>query len=140
MYTGPGSNCSVAGSGQSAFFVQPQCDYSTTPPSGCKSQLRNMTALPNNYGEPFNSNQGGLYVTEWTSSFIKIWWFPRGRIPASISAGTPDPSQFGIPAVNAQGACDFDANFQNHTIIINIDFCESHRLSAILMRLLMSIP
>ncbi|KAF7196563.1 putative endo-1,3(4)-beta-glucanase [Pseudocercospora fuligena] len=107
MYTGPGSNCSVAG-------------------SGCKSQLRNMTALPNNYGAPFNNNQGGVYVTEWTSSFIKIWWFPRGRVPASITAGTPDPSQFGIPAVNAQGACDFDANFENHTIIINIDFCGSY--------------
>ncbi|PPJ61018.1 hypothetical protein CBER1_02002 [Cercospora berteroae] len=116
-------NCSVMGSGQTGIFATSNCDSSVNSNSGCGSELKNTTANPNNYGAPFNANRGGVYVTEWTSNYIKHWWFPRGQIPASITAGNPDVSAFGNPAVNAQGACDIDSHFRNMSIIINIDFC-----------------
>ncbi|GIZ43268.1 hypothetical protein CKM354_000650000 [Cercospora kikuchii] len=116
-------NCSIAGSGQTGTLATSNCDSSLNGNSGCGSELKNTTANPNNYGASFNAIRGGVYATEWTSNYIKHWWFPRGQIPASITAGNPDVSTFGHPAVNAQGACDIDSHFRNMSIIINIDFC-----------------
>ncbi|PIA93546.1 putative endo-1,3(4)-beta-glucanase [Cercospora beticola] len=116
-------NCSIMGSGQTGTFATSNCDSSLNGNSGCGSELKNTTANPNNYGASFNANRGGVYATEWTSNYIKHWWFPRGQIPASIAAGNPDVNTFGHPAVNAQGACDIDSHFRNMSIIINIDFC-----------------
>jgi hypothetical protein len=48
---------------------------------------------------------------EWTSTAIRIWAFPRGTIPASITAGTPNTAEFGIPSANFYGDCDIDAHF-----------------------------
>ncbi|KAF2164432.1 glycoside hydrolase family 16 protein [Zasmidium cellare ATCC 36951] len=116
-------NCTIAGSTQSGTLKQNNCYAGVNGNSGCGSLLDNNAALPNNYGAGFNQNQGGVYVTEWTSEFVKHWWFPRGSIPSSITNGAPDISQFGIPAVNQQGACDIDTKFRNMSVIINIDFC-----------------
>ena len=118
-------NCSIMGSGQTGTFATSNCDSSLNGNSGCGSELKNTTAHPNNYGASFNAIRGGVYATEWTSNYIKHWWFPRGQIPASITAGNPDVSTFGHPAVNAQGACDIDSHFRNMSIIINIDFCSA---------------
>jgi hypothetical protein len=47
---------------------------------------------------------------QWTSQFIKLWFFPRGAIPASITAGAPDVSAFGTPQANFDGgSCDIDS-------------------------------
>ncbi|KAF2217904.1 glycoside hydrolase family 16 protein, partial [Cercospora zeae-maydis SCOH1-5] len=116
-------NCSIMGSGQTGTFATSDCDSSVNGNSGCGSELRSATAHPDNYGTPFNANRGGVYATEWTSNYIKHWFFPRGQIPASIVSGNPDVSTFGVPAVNAQGACNIDSHFRNMSIIINIDFC-----------------
>ncbi|EME38513.1 glycoside hydrolase family 16 protein, partial [Dothistroma septosporum NZE10] len=111
------ANCSVAGSDQSGALYTISCE------GGCGSELNNETADPNNYGAGFNANQGGIYATEWTSDYIRHWWFPRGTEPQSITNGVPDVSTFGTPAVNHQGSCDMDAHFANMSIIVNIDFC-----------------
>lgn len=116
-------NCTIAGSPQSATFKQSNCYINANDNSGCGSLMDDTTASPNNYGSGFNQNQGGVYATEWTSEYVKHWWFPRGTIPSSITNGAPDVSQFGLPAVDQQGACDIDSHFQNMSIIINIDFC-----------------
>ena len=67
---------------------------------------------------------------EWTSTAIKIWFFPRDRIPASIiEAGGdigPDPSTFGVPVANFQGSCDIDAHFYNHSLVFDTTFCGSY--------------
>ena len=72
------------------------------------------------YGTAFNDNGGGVYAMEWTSNFIKIYFFPRDSIPSDITAGTPDPSTWGLPAANFDsqyGDCDIDANFPPQTIV-----------------------
>ena len=63
---------------------------------------------------------------EWTSTWIRIWFFPRNAIPESISMGTPDVTSFGTPAANFEGNCNIDAHFYNQSIIFNIDFCGSY--------------
>ncbi|KAI6835041.1 glycoside hydrolase family 16 protein [Hortaea werneckii] len=120
MHTEAG--CTIAGSGQTATFQTSDCDHNANGNSGCGSLL-DGSKIPNNYGEGLNNNGGGVYATEWTSEYIKHWFFPRESIPDNIASGEPDPATWGIPTVNAQGSCDIDSNFNNMSIIINTDFC-----------------
>ncbi|KAI6905549.1 glycoside hydrolase family 16 protein, partial [Hortaea werneckii] len=120
MHTEAG--CTIAGSGQTATFQTSNCDHNANGNSGCGSLL-DGSKIPNNYGEGLNNNGGGVYATEWTSEYIKHWFFPRGGIPDNIASGEPDPATWGIPTVNAQGSCDIDSHFNNMSIIINTDFC-----------------
>ncbi|KAI6826505.1 glycoside hydrolase family 16 protein [Hortaea werneckii] len=120
MHTEAG--CTIAGSGQTATFQTSNCDHNANGNSGCGSLL-DSSKIPNNYGEGLNNNGGGVYATEWTSEYIKHWFFPRGSIPDNIASGEPDPATWGIPTVNAQGSCDIDSHFNNMSIIINTDFC-----------------
>ena len=61
---------------------------------------------------------------EWTSAYIKIWFFPRDAIPDSISSsGIPDVGTFGMPVAFFAGDCDIDAHFYDHSLIFNTDFC-----------------
>ncbi|TKA76221.1 hypothetical protein B0A49_03301 [Cryomyces minteri] len=118
-------NCTIAGSGQSGTLEQSNCDTSQNGNSGCGTKA-DTTAVPNNYGAGLNSIGGGVYAIEWTSSCIKFWFFPRTAIPASITAGTPNLTEFGLPMANAQGSCNLDSHFANHSIIINTDFCGAY--------------
>lgn len=115
-------NCSIDLQEQSAQLETTDCYEADNGNSGCGSSLNN-TATPGNYGDNLNAIDGGFYITEWTSSFVKHWFFPRHAVPVSVAEGRPDPTSFGIPAVNAQGACDIDNHFANMSIIINTDFC-----------------
>ncbi|OQO00474.1 hypothetical protein B0A48_13823 [Cryoendolithus antarcticus] len=106
-----------------ATFETSNCDTSVNGNSGCGSLL-NGSLIANNYGAGLNSNGGGVYATEWTSNFVKTWFFPRGTVPASITNGAPDVTTFGTPTVNQQGpGCKIDDHFTNMSIIINTDFC-----------------
>ncbi|KAK0906142.1 hypothetical protein LTR91_008630 [Friedmanniomyces endolithicus] len=124
MHTNPG--CEVDGAGQTGSFQTANCDKDANGNSGCGTLLSNTT-IPNNYGDGLNRNGGGVYATEWTSDYVKTWFFPRGSIPASITSGAPNVSTFGTPAVNAQSGggytCDIQSHFANMSIIINTDFC-----------------
>ncbi|EAW18996.1 putative GPI anchored endo-1,3(4)-beta-glucanase [Aspergillus fischeri NRRL 181] len=74
-------------------------------------------------GDPFNEAGGGVYAMEWTDTFIKIWFFPRSQIPASLSSGNPDTSSFGTPMAHLQGSCDFAERFKAQKFIIDTTFC-----------------
>jgi hypothetical protein len=72
------------------------------------------------YGSSLNAQGGGVYAMDWTSSYINIYFFLRNAIPADITAGTPDPSSWGLPAAafdTQYGNCDIDANFPPQTIV-----------------------
>jgi hypothetical protein len=60
---------------------------------------------------------------QWTSDFIRIWYFARGTIPSDITNQTPNPSSWGLPAAEFQGSCMIDQKFQAHKIIMNNAFC-----------------
>lgn len=76
------------------------------------------------FGTPFNGGGGGVYAMEWTTSSIKIWFFPRNSIPADLAAGNaPDPSKWSTPQASFQGGCDIGRHFVNHQIVIDTTFC-----------------
>jgi hypothetical protein len=64
-------------------------------------------------------------VTEWTSAYIKVWFFPRAALPDTIANNEANPNitQFGIPTAVFQGSCNIDQHFANHQIIFDTDFC-----------------
>lgn len=96
--------------------VEFKVSHSTT---GCTTS----DARTNSYGTGFNDNGGGVYAMEWTSTAIKVWFFPRGSIPSSISAGNPDVVSFGQPVANLAGSCDLDTHFFNHSLVFDTTFC-----------------
>ena len=60
------------------------CDVNTDGNTGCGVQA----PTANSYGPSFNAIGGGIYAMERTSTFIKVWFFPRtGSIPADVKSG-----------------------------------------------------
>jgi len=77
-----------------------------------------------NYGAPFNSAGGGVYVMEWSTTFIRTFYFPRNGIPKDIVAGTPQPSTWGKPYANFElGANCPVTHFVEEVIVINLTYC-----------------
>ncbi|KAL3459292.1 concanavalin A-like lectin/glucanase domain-containing protein [Aspergillus heterothallicus] len=74
-------------------------------------------------GTPFNKQGGGVYAMEWQAEYLKIWFFPRASIPASITAGNPDTSEFGTPMAHLQGSCNFEERFTHQKLILDTTFC-----------------
>jgi hypothetical protein len=81
-----------------------------------------LSSTTTSYGAGFNQAGDGVYATEWTASYIRIWLF-QGNIPADITRGHPDPSLWGSPQANFQGSCDIDSHFKSHRIIFDTTFC-----------------
>lgn len=102
--------------------------------SGC----RVPATTANNYGDAFNAQGGGIYAMQWTSDFLKVWFFPRGSIPPEVQAAldngqaTPDVSMFGLPeATFASGnGCEMDAHFKENRLIFDTTFCGDWASSA----------
>jgi hypothetical protein len=61
---------------------------------------------------------GGVYSMEWTSNFVKTWFFPRNSIPDDIARGKPDPTQWKTPLALFTGDCDFDKQFYDQKVQI----------------------
>ena len=98
------------------------CSVATGGTTGCSAG----SSSANDYGDNFNANHGGAYVMQWTSQFIKIWFFSRNNIPQCIKDGHPDVTQFGKPQVMFSGAqCDIDSHFKEHRLVFDTDFCGS---------------
>jgi len=103
---GPATNCYINAPGQSGN-------------EGCS-----IIGLPNTYGAPFNSENGGVYATEWNSTVIRMYFFPRNRIPSDITSKSPNPSGWGKPYAWFTLGGDCPSNhFVNQNIVINLTFC-----------------
>jgi len=78
----------------------------------------------NSYGAPFNAAGGGVYVCEWTDTFIRMFFFPRTNIPADLNGGSPNPSNWGLPFAHFTLGAECPAShFKDHTMVINLTFC-----------------
>ncbi|KAK7704902.1 hypothetical protein SLS64_008250 [Diaporthe eres] len=80
------------------------------------------------YGDDFNAVGGGVYAMDWTSESIRIWHFPRNKIPQNIVDKKPDPSTWGTPQAlfgdsSDPDSCDVGLSFYNMSIVLDIDFC-----------------
>ncbi|PMD40507.1 glycoside hydrolase family 16 protein [Hyaloscypha variabilis F] len=96
-------------------------DCQLNNPVGCS-----VEAPIGSYGSSLNDQGGGVFAMEWTSTYIKIYFFPRNGIPADIISGRPDPRFWGSPSADFDsqyGNCNIDANFPPQTIYFDTTFC-----------------
>jgi len=83
-----------------------------------------INGMSNSYGTPFNNNGGGVYVLEWTSLYIKTYFFPRQDIPEDISANAPNVSSWGLPyAQFSLGSDCARSHFYRMTMVLDLTFC-----------------
>jgi len=79
----------------------------------------------NTFGSNFNNVRGGYYITQWTSTFIKVWFFPRNNRPPTLDCDVPDVSTLGPPMAWFAGSCDFANRYRNQRLIFTTNFCGS---------------
>lgn len=95
--------------------------------TGCGEDLGTVGCViegqQGSYGTSFNKQGGGVYAMQWTEQFVKIWFFPRASIPASITEGAPDVSQFGTPMALVEDGCDVANSFKAQSFIFDVTFC-----------------
>ncbi|KAK6599934.1 putative endo-1,3(4)-beta-glucanase [Botrytis cinerea] len=84
LHTGPGCVINTAGSQPGITLSDPNCN-SNSGYNGCGV----LTNKANSYGDGFNSVGGGVYAMQWESSGIYVWFWPRGSVPADVTAGKP---------------------------------------------------
>ncbi|EIM80617.1 2 beta-glucan [Stereum hirsutum FP-91666 SS1] len=119
------SGCTMPSSrSETGNIVGTDCVAADAGNAGCGVQM----ADANSYGPPFNSNGGGFYAMERTSSFIKVWFWARddGSVPSDVSSGASsvDTDNWGTPdAYFPNTDCDIASHFADSNIIINLTFC-----------------
>ncbi|KAI9827109.1 MAG: hypothetical protein M1826_006473 [Phylliscum demangeonii] len=110
------TSCPLSGAGQTGPLITANCNvHDPTQPNnaGCQAE----DPLPNSYGRGFNANGGGVYAMQWTSAAVRVWFFPRARIPADIRRGAPHPERWGTPSLNVEGGCDLDSVYRDQQIV-----------------------
>jgi len=133
LHTGSGSDCTLdttvdgiykdATGAVKAFLGNPlgtDCRSSNGANAGCAfSDTGNASA-----GTAFNMGSGGVFVHLWDSTQVSIWRFGRNEIPQDITAGSPNPSNWGVPmAYWSNSSCDFTNHFRNQQLVIDTTIC-----------------
>lgn len=120
LHTSPGCTITNDGTATDTVLAGNDCNEGEGH-NGCGQQ----TANNQNFGDGFNDIKGGIYVTEWTSDHIAIWFFPRSAIPEDLASDNPNPANWGPPQARFNGGqgCNIDDHFYGHKIIFNTTFC-----------------
>lgn len=117
------TGCNIVNKGLfSGVVATPNCDVNA-PGQPTNAGCAILTPNHASFGNGFNQGLGGVYATEWTSSGISIWFFPRSAVPSDISSGTPDPANWGSPTAAFAGGCEIDDFFDSHQIVFDTTFC-----------------
>ncbi|GAA5956289.1 hypothetical protein JCM3765_005619 [Sporobolomyces pararoseus] len=126
LSTHTSSGCSMQTSGfYGTFMMQgPQkndCDARATNSQGCGVRSKSKVS----YGPAFNKKGGGVYALQWSSSGIKIYFWPRNSIPSDIKSGKPKPSsKWGQPHfLNSASSCNPFKKFSDLMLVINVNLC-----------------
>lgn len=121
LHTAPGciqSNSSVQ---TSKLVNTTDCSTLVNNNEGCT-----VTTPGASYGEPFAAAGGGVFVTEFASKGISIWFFPRSAVPRSLlgNQSSIDTSTLGTPTGNwpADG-CNVNQFFEPQELVFEIALC-----------------
>jgi len=124
------SGCDMSGEDSNMFTGKWGLGKNGQPSTNCyvnapgEYQNQGCGIVGGNYGPNFNAGNGGVYVLEWTISYIRAFYFSRNNIPGDITAGNPTPSQWGKPyAYFGLGKNCPDVHFENVQIVINTALC-----------------
>jgi len=103
---------------------QPATNCYINAPNQYDNQGCGIVAATNTFGAPFNSNGGGVFVTEWTSTFIRMFFFNPNQVPSDLIYGKPDPTTWGKPyAYFTIGSNCPKSHFNKLQMVINLTFC-----------------
>jgi len=101
---------------------KPATNCFVNAPGQYNNQGCGITGAANSYGAGFNNMGGGVFVTEWTNNFIRVFFFPRNNIPGDIN--NPNPDGWGKPyAYFTLGGNCAASHFKDMTGVINLTFC-----------------
>ncbi|KZT11783.1 glycoside hydrolase family 16 protein [Laetiporus sulphureus 93-53] len=78
------------------------------------------------YGEAFAAAGGGIFVTEFATSGISIWFFNRSSIPSVLSgnASTINTGDLGTPVANWPSSnCTVQNFFEDQALVFDITLC-----------------
>lgn len=77
----------------------------------------------NSYGAPFAAAGGGMWVTEFATTGINIWFFTRANIPASLtgSSTSVDVASLGTPTGSwPSSSCNPSDFFKAQELVIDM--------------------
>ncbi|KAH8798684.1 endo-1,3(4)-beta-glucanase-like protein [Flagelloscypha sp. PMI_526] len=106
---------------------QDDCNWQVNFNAGCGVAMTTNKS----YGPDFNRNGGGWFAVHRTSSFIRVWFWPRhsSRVPHEVSCATDqqrvNPDNWGTPQADfpSNPGCDLKSKFGPNNIIINLTLC-----------------
>jgi len=118
--------CTLASSNSSTLAISgsviggTDCAALTTGNQGCGIRA----STNNSFGAGFNSNNGGVYAMQWDTTGVAVYFFPRGSVPADITAGLPQPDGWGAAQARWPAAsCNPFEFFTNHSAIFDTTLC-----------------
>ncbi|KAF8803219.1 glycoside hydrolase family 16 protein [Phlegmacium glaucopus] len=122
LHTTPG--CTMPPSGiQTGTPGQLDCNTAVNSNTGCTVEFPTAQS----FGPPFNSNGGGWFAIERTTTFIKVWFWARNdnSVPLDIKSDLfVNTDSWGTPtAAFPDTSCDIPEFFQEHNIVINLTLC-----------------
>ncbi|EKM49761.1 glycoside hydrolase family 16 protein [Phanerochaete carnosa HHB-10118-sp] len=121
LHTAPGcvqSNTSVE---TSTLVNTTDCSTLANNNEGCT-----VTTPGASYGPAFAAAGGGVFVTEFASKGISIWFFNRTSLPQSLqgNASTVDTSTLGTPTGNwPSDGCNINSFFEPQQLVFDITLC-----------------
>jgi hypothetical protein len=118
--------CTLASSNSTALAISgsviggTDCAALTTGNQGCGIRA----STNNSFGAGFNSNNGGVYAMQWDTTGVAVYFFPRGSVPADITAGLPQPDSWGAAQARWPAAsCNPFEFFVDHSAIFDTTLC-----------------
>ncbi|KAB5592242.1 Endo-1,3(4)-beta-glucanase [Ceratobasidium theobromae] len=123
LHTTPGCTQPVVRD-QTGITTGVDCNWQVNGNAGCGV----MAPATNSYGPSFNANGGGWYAMERTTTYIKVWFWPRnsGSVPAQVKNGASsiNTSTWGKPFASfVNTSCNIASKFGPENIIINLALC-----------------
>ncbi|KAI0047675.1 glycoside hydrolase family 16 protein [Auriscalpium vulgare] len=121
IHTNAGCNLPSTSPSMSGSIVgETNCAALETGNQGCGVRASST----NSFGAAFNSVGGGVYAMKWDSSGISVYFFQRDSIPSDITAGAPQPANWGQPlALWPSSSCNPYQFFQDHSAIFDTTLC-----------------
>ncbi|KAM0750678.1 hypothetical protein T439DRAFT_342968 [Meredithblackwellia eburnea MCA 4105] len=124
LHTTNGCTASGTSSTMSGTLSYSNCSSSANSNSGCTIS----ETKADSYGSAFNAAGGGVFVTEFATTGISIWFFSRANVPSDLltsnSSAVPSPSNWGTPsAYYPSSSCDIATHFANQQLILDITLC-----------------
>ena len=114
----------VNSSRQTGHLLHPNCDVNDpSQPKNAGCGVDDAPGTPS-FGEALNANGGGIFATQYTSTGIQIWFWPRGAVPSDVIAGNPDPNNWELPNANWENPqVSWDSHFCELQLIFDTTFC-----------------